>query len=118
VATELPPNVIVSVGRSLAEECAAARYCLYRGSSAVLQAVRAGLRPFYMARAGELNFDPLWELGGWRETVTSAAQLAAHLLPADAGSQAATDAQRYCDRYVAPVRAAALEELLALAALP
>jgi len=116
VPPELPPNVIISVGRALDAECAAARYCLYRGSSAVFQAVRAGLRPFYVARAGELNFDPLWELGGWRETVTGAAQLVAHMLRVDADSQAATEAQRYCDRYVAPVRPAALEELLALAA--
>jgi hypothetical protein len=114
---QLPVNVIISTGRSLAEECATSRYCLYRGSSAVLQTVRAGLRPFYVARAGELSFDPLWELAGWRETVTTAAQLAAHIASGDdANSQAAAAARRYCDRYVAPVRPAALEELLALAA--
>ena len=42
-----------SRGRTLDEDCAQSRYCLYRASSAAIHAVLARVRPFYLARAGE-----------------------------------------------------------------
>jgi hypothetical protein len=72
---KLPRNVSISLDTPLEQEFAQTRYCLYRGSSAALHAVRAGIKPYYLARPGELPFDCLFELGDWRETVTSPEEL-------------------------------------------
>jgi hypothetical protein len=112
----LPGNVALSVDKPLEQEFARTRYCLYRGSSAAMHAVRAGIKPYYFARPGELPFDCLFELGDWRETVTSPQDLLDRMGLADQSmdSAAATRAVSICERYVAPVRPAALNELLAM----
>lgn len=113
---ELPQNVSLSADRPLEQELARARYCLYRGSSAALHAVRAGLKPYYLYRPGELAFDCLFNLPGWRETVTSPQDLIDRMSLADASAEgdAARQATSICERYVAPVRPAAINELLAM----
>jgi hypothetical protein len=113
---KLPANVALSAHLPLEQEFAQARYCLYRGSSAALYAARAGIKPFYFAQAGELPFDCLFALGDWRETVTSPQELADRIRLADScsDSAAARRAATICELYVAPVRPAAVSELLAL----
>ncbi len=114
---EMPANVALSTQGTLAEHCARARYCLYRGSSAVIEAVLAGVKPFYLARPHELSFDPLYQLGDWRETVTLPGEFAARAAAAGpANSEAAERARQFCDRYLSPLRPAALDSLLELAA--
>jgi hypothetical protein len=117
VLGELPANAITSVDKTLAEDCAGARYCLYRGSSAVVQAVMSGIKPFYVCRADELPFDPLGSLPGWRETVSSPEDLVTRLRAADVANDpsAARQASSFCQQYTAEIRPAALSELLALA---
>jgi hypothetical protein len=112
----LPDNVSLSVDIPLEQEFARARYCLYRGSSAAIQAVRAGLKPYYLSRRGELPFDCLYSLPDWRETVTSPQSLLNSMSVADQSSDLsiATNAASLCERYVSPVRPAALNELLAM----
>ena len=115
---KLPPNVSLSIDEPLEQEFARSRYCLYRGSSAAMQAVRAGIKPYYLARPGELPFDCLFELGDWRETVTSPQDLLNRMNLADQSTDstaaAVRAARRICERYVSPVRPAALNELLAM----
>jgi hypothetical protein len=113
---QLPGNVSLSVDKPLEQEFAQARYCLYRGSSAAMYAVRAGIKPYYLARPGELPFDCLFDLGDWRETVTSPEDLLNRISLADrsTGSAAAMHAANICERYVSPIRPAALNELLAM----
>ena len=79
----VPVNVTLSTQGTLAKHCARARYCLYRGSSAIIEAVLAGVKPFYVARPNELSFDPLYQLGHWRETIA---------LPADFATRATVPA--------------------------
>jgi hypothetical protein len=114
---KLPRNVSLSVDKPLEQEFAKSRYCLYRGSSAAMQAVRAGIKPYYLARPGELPIDCLFALSDWRETVTSPADLADRMSRGDpfADSAAARRAADVCERYVSPVRPAAINELLAMA---
>ncbi|HEY2465641.1 MAG TPA: hypothetical protein VGI32_16400 [Steroidobacteraceae bacterium] len=112
----LPANVTLSVGTSLEDDCSRARCCLYRGSSAVMQAVLAGLKPFYLARPGEMPFDPLFAVTGWRETVSSPTEFAARV-PMTCGTgeaEGVSQAVNFCDRYVRPIRTAAVDELLDL----
>jgi hypothetical protein len=113
---KLSANVSLSVDKPLEQEFAQARYCLYRGSSAALHAVRAGIKPYYLARPGELPFDCLFELADWRETVTSPEELINRIRLADqcTDSAAAGRAASICERYVSPVKAGALNELLAM----
>jgi hypothetical protein len=116
VLQKLPGNVSLSVDKPLEQEFTRARYCLYRGSSAAMHAVRAGIKPYYLARPGELPFDCLYELADWRETVTSPQDLLNRMSIADqfTDSAAASRAARICERYISPVRPAALNELLAM----
>lgn len=65
----LPPNVMVSKG-TFKEALDQSRWVLYRGTSAVIQAVLAGLRPIYVESEHELPIDPLSELESWRWKVT------------------------------------------------
>jgi hypothetical protein len=116
VLQKLPGNVSLSVDKPLEHEFAQAGYCLYRGSSAAMHAVRAGIKPFYLARPGELPIDCLSELGDWRETVTSPQELLDRISLADqfTDSAAARRAASICERYISPVRPAALNELVAM----
>ena len=111
---QLPGNVSLSVDKPLAQEFAQARYCLYRGSSAAMHAVLAGIKPFYLARPGELPCDTLFELTDWREIVTSPQDLTTRMSIADQSrdSAAARRASGICERYVSPIRSGAIDELL------
>ena len=109
----LPCNVILSTARHLATDLSAARYCLYRGTSAAIQAVLGGVKPFYLARAGELSFDPLFALTQWRETVSSPEEFVVALATTTFNEEEAQSAKRQCERMMSPIRSAALDELLA-----
>ncbi|HEY0748966.1 MAG TPA: hypothetical protein VGD63_19840 [Steroidobacteraceae bacterium] len=115
---KLPPNVALSVDAPLEQEFAQTRYCLYRGSSAALYAVRAGIKPYYLARPGELPIDCLFALNDWREMVTSPEDLSNRMSLGDActDSGAAARSVDVCERYVSPIRPAAINELLAMVA--
>jgi hypothetical protein len=115
---KMPGNVSLSVDKPLEQEFAQTRYCLYRGSSAAIHAVRAGIKPYYLALPGELPFDCLFELDDWRETVTSPQELLDRMSLADQStdSTASVRAASICERYLSPVRPAALGELLAMVA--
>jgi hypothetical protein len=114
---QLPKNVSLSLDGPLVQEFAQARYCLYRGSSAAMHAVLAGLKPYYLWQSGELPFDCLCGLAEWRETVTSPEDFANRLSVADRSvdDTAARQAVSFCERYVSPVRPAAINDLLAMA---
>lgn len=115
---KLPDNTSLSVGTPLEAELARARYCLYRGSSAAMYAVRAGIKPYYLAQPGELPFDCLSQLADWREIVTSPQDLLDRIDRADPStdSAAASRAINVCERYTSPVRPAAIDELLSMVA--
>lgn len=114
ISRDWPPNLRIDGEDSLERQAASARSCLYRASSAALQATLFGARPLFLARPGELHFDPLGAMPGSCTVMT----------PADVAHQArgagwensplATAAWQYCDRYFPPVRGAALDELLSL----
>ncbi len=113
---QLPQNVRIS-SQDLAQECAEARYCLYRGSSAAVQAGSLGARPIYVARPDEMAFDPLFTVGEWRVTVHCPEEFvrcvrhSAEAPDLDAAQRARIE----CARYICPLRPAAIDELLVLA---
>ena len=113
---KLPKNVEFTAAEPLEQEFPRTRYCLYRGSSAALYAVRAGIKPYYLAQPGELPVDCLFALTDWRETVNSPEDLANRIDIADplSDSTAAHRAIDVCERYISPVRPNAINELLAM----
>jgi hypothetical protein len=65
---KLPPNIVLSQA-TLEEDIARCRYALYRGTTAIVQAAVAGLRPIYLQLPDEMTIDPLYELKVWRINV-------------------------------------------------
>ena len=64
-------NVEISGGKPIEEDYVRSSAILYRGSSSVLYAVLAGLKPVYLQQEGLHEIDPLCELNAWRERVRS-----------------------------------------------
>jgi hypothetical protein len=100
----LPGNVRVSDRVAIIDDFARCDWALYRGSSAAIQTVLAGVRPVYVERPGELPFDPLFALEGWRRHVATVESLGA-VVAVDRAA-AAEDRRReweparaFCDRY-------------------
>ena len=67
----LPANITLSKN-SLAQDIELSRWSLYRGTTAIVQAISAGVRPVYFDIPGEINIDPLEDLNDWRITVSEA----------------------------------------------
>jgi hypothetical protein len=112
----LPPNVEVSA-IPIAGDYARSRWALYRGSSAAVHAVLAGIRPIYVSRPGELSFDPMHELASWRSVVSTAEEF---LQTVESDLRASQDrlnaeaapAMTYCQNYFSPVDVVALDSAL------
>ncbi len=109
---DLPRNVVVS-RQTLTEDLAACDWALYRGTTAIVQAVSAGLKPIYFAASNELTIDPLYELEGYSAKIASVADFLT--LVAGWAQQDSTErrlqrqtAQAYCDRFFIPFDPSAL----------
>jgi hypothetical protein len=66
----LPNNIVLS-SATIEEDIARCRWALYRGTTAIVQAVVAGLRPIYLQLPGEMTIDPLYDVEDWRVEVTT-----------------------------------------------
>jgi len=64
----LPPNVIISK-KSLRDDACIAKWALYRGSTAVASSVIFGAKPVYLLQEGEISFDPLFQMDGFRRVL-------------------------------------------------
>jgi hypothetical protein len=111
-----PANVELSTGRTLDDDLQRSGSLLYRGSSTALYGILAGVKPFYLARSGELGIDPLYQLQVWRGEVTTADEFArlwtADLaLPADVRFGAWAQAAEFADRYTVSPQPAAIDRL-------
>ncbi len=110
-------NVEVSNKQLLEDDLERSGYVMYRGSSSVLYAVIAGLKPFYIEKFGEMSIDPLYELKTWRETIHSIDDWESIFLKSQIdkdknGDQGWESARAYCDRYAPPVQGLAIDSML------
>jgi hypothetical protein len=106
-----PSNVVVSKGSTLEEDIAQSAWTLYRGTTAVVQAVQSGVQPIYLERAGEISIDTLHDLEGGRAKVTTVAdfsRIVAVSRPAAERRQQLRAAQAYCARLLTPMNLDAL----------
>jgi hypothetical protein len=111
---KLPQNVELSTA-TIEDDIACAAYALYRGSTAIVKAVCANVRPVYLALPDEMTIDPLYQLGSWRESVTNPEQFSSlvHGDPLEAGeSEGQTLAVRYCGNFYMPIDSAVVIDIL------
>jgi hypothetical protein len=102
-----PGNIILSKA-TLEEDIARSHWALYRGTTAIVQAVVAGLRPIYLELPDELTIDPLYELNAWRVSVASVSEFQRATLPdlKTPNTQLGSDfeqARRYCEAFYTPL---------------
>jgi hypothetical protein len=110
------PNIEVSGRASFTDDCSRASVVLYRGSSSVLYAVSHGLKPVYLHDERHRRDDPLFDLAGWRERVSTEEELAQALERFAAANGAASEEWReaaaFVGTYVTPVDGASLDGFL------
>ncbi len=105
---KMPSNIQISKN-SLGADLEASAWCLYRGSSVVIQGVIAGLRPLYVCDKGGLSLDPLYKLNSWRKYLASTEDfLRAVNSDLIAGKMQlkndAIEARNYCIEYQEPIQ--------------
>jgi hypothetical protein len=111
------PNVIASEKKDIQEDFARSSIVLYRGSSAVLYGVLAGLFPIYLHSEQKFDSDPLYTLASWRGFCTTPDQFA-ELVSRHENAPAAEreaewrEAASYVSRYTVPVTDQSIKDLL------
>lgn len=113
-------NVEVSHEKLIDTDFGQSGFLLYRGSSTVLYAILAGLKPFYITKVNEIDIDPLYSLLTWREYANSVDDLISKYHKHQLKDQADItkdwlQAKEFCDRYIQPVRENAIDRMLELA---
>ena len=111
------PNVMPSNGHSLEEDCARSSLVLYRGSSTVLYAILNGLKPIYLKDNQPLCVDPLYQMEGWREQISSLEELeralrSYEITREDQAVSQWRKALAYVDAYAAPVNDESMDQLV------
>jgi len=112
----LPQNVILSQ-TTLEADISRCSWALYRGTTAVVQAVVAGLRPLYLQLPEELTVDPLFELDVWRKTLKSVEEFrniirSEGTMRSQDEESSHREAVRYCREFFTPLNPRALEMIL------
>lgn len=103
---DLPENVVLSTS-SLSDDISRSQWVLYRGSTAVIQAVAAGLQPIYLMLHDEMTIDPLFEIGDSRIKVETAESFRqdikkmVNLSPTRSGEEASS-MKKYCHNFYLP----------------
>lgn len=112
---QLPENVELSRA-TMEEDVARADCALYRGSTAIVKAVSAGVLPIYLEQAGEMSIDPLYQLEGWRKNVADFTQFRSVVetpqFMTEAVERSRSDAIEYCEAFYSPFQASVLLEML------
>ena len=102
------PNVIASDKNDIDEDFARSSIVLYRGSSAVLYGLLAGLFPIYVHVYKKFDSDPLYVLQSWRKVCSTPEQFAELVNEYEDMSAAKRDmewqaAAAYVSEYAVPV---------------
>ena len=106
ILRNLPKNIELAKA-TLDEDISRCGWALYRGTTAIVQAVVADLRPIYLQLPGEMTIDPLYELENWRVKVRTVPEFL-NILIKDINSgicistTEAQNAKKYCDEFFTP----------------
>lgn len=105
----LPDNMSWST-KSLEQDCKAARWAIYRGSSAILSAVLSGVQPIYYTMENpELSIDPMKTLESWRVNVENEVGVVDHInkdldIEPEQRAEQFEQAKHYCLQYFTPLQ--------------
>lgn len=70
----LPENIVLSTSK-IEDDVLKCSWALYRGTTAIIMAIQAGLRPIYLQVPNEMTIDPLYEIDNWKIMVSSCTDL-------------------------------------------
>jgi len=110
---DLPPNVTLSAS-SLAEDFVRSHWALYRGSTAIVQAVMSGVCPVYLHQVGEIPLDTLYEIAELHARVIKPDDFKLLVKEARAPrvSAEAEQVQDYCEKMFTPMDTRMLAECI------
>lgn len=111
---DLPHNIELSTA-SLEDDTLRSGWVLYRGTTAVVQAVVAGARPVYLRLPDEMTIDPIYEVNDWRAIVSTVDEFLNVVHPGpgcNADSPLAAAAREYCQSFFTPLDVEAMSSVL------
>ena len=113
---ERTPNIELS-DRTLEEDIGRCHLALYRGTTAVVQAVMGGLTPIYLQMRGEMTIDPLYEIEKGKFIVRTPEEFAEMIGTPGDTINGATEQDRaelvdYCSRFYVPMDFRVLEKII------
>ncbi len=113
---DLPSNIILSK-QTLEEDFACSRWVLYRGSTAVVQAVSYGLKGIYYGRENEMTIDPFYAFNKSKiQVATSEAfvkTIGNELIkPVIENDIEMAEIRSYCQTFFSPINPFVIEEQL------
>jgi len=110
---KLPANVKIS-SEQLTDDISRSRWVLYRGSTAVIQAVTGGAFPIYVHQEGEVSIDTLYELGSLRKICMSENEFVRFVseISEENISAGLAEIQKACERMFVALDAQRLNEIL------
>ena len=111
-----PPNVELS-DKTLEDDIGRCRWALYRGTTAVVQAVMGGLTPIYLQVRDEMTIDPLYEMEKGKFVVQTPAEFVAVVRNLSSTSdnthhQERADLIDYCSKFYVPMDFRVLEKII------
>ena len=107
----LPDNIMLS-SNSLEKDIQASSCVLYRGSTAVIQSIVSGLRPFYVRNKNEMSIDPLYELENGCDTVESTDDFIRAFYDNGFNHNDMKSVIRYCQKFFTPLDASVLVNII------
>lgn len=112
----LPANIVFS-RESLEADIARCSWALYRGTTAIIQAVAAGVRPLYLQAKGEMTIDPLYELDDWRINIENILDLKLAIEidkthPSLGDDSRYIFAKQYCRDFYSPMSAGVIKDVI------
>ena len=111
-----PPNIELS-DRTLEADIGRCRLALYRGTTAVVQAVMGGLTPIYLQIRDEMTIDPLYEIEKGKFIVQTPAEFVAVVENLSSKSDNTKHQERaelvdYCGKFYVPMDFRVLEKII------
>ena len=111
-----PPNVELS-DKTLEADIGRCRWALYRGTTAVVQAVMGGLTPIYLEVCDEMTIDPLYEIEKGKfvvQTLAEFVEVVGNLSRTSDNThhQERADLIDYCSKFYVPMDFRVLEKVI------
>jgi hypothetical protein len=93
---DLPKNITVS-NLSLIEDIGSATHVIYRGSTAVIEAIYGGLKPIYLSDGSDMTIDLLYDIDDGRKIVYDFDGFASAI--SERPKDNIENFKRYCEEY-------------------